>query len=163
MSTHHPRTIRLAITVTTLVLLLTTAAPAFATAPQGVTRGTFDTFADGAILGYDLDGHATMVRTPHRTIVRVQVVGLTPGERYPSHVHAQSCDDNNAGGHYAFPAPVAGGAHDDGDEIWPGPLDANAAGNAHGGSVVGAVAGPDAVSVVIHAPSGQKIACADLR
>lgn len=127
-----------------------------------VTEGSFDTFADGPALGYHVDGKAHMVRTADgKTIVSVNVSGLAPGATYGSHVHAQACDDGNAGGHYRFSDPVPGGDLD-GHEIWPGPFTANPAGNAHGKATVWATAGPDAVSVVIHAPTGQKIACADL-
>lgn len=112
-------------------------------------------------LGYAIGGHVTMVRTPHSTKVSVTVSGLVPGATYGSHVHNQACDDGNAGGHYSFGFPVPGGALD-GSEIWPGPFTANSAGRANGWVMVGEVAGPEAVSVVIHAPGGAKIACADL-
>lgn len=127
-----------------------------------VTKGSFDTFAEGPTLGYEIDGKAHMVRTADgKTIVRVNVVGLTPGDTYGSHVHNQACSDGNAGGHYRLGVAVPDGDLD-GHEIWPGPFTANAAGSAHGKTTVSATAGPDAVSVVIHAPSGEKIACADL-
>jgi hypothetical protein len=103
-----------------------------------------------------------MIRTASdKTIVVVTVSGLTPGETYGSHVHKQACDNGDAGGHYSFGFAVPGGALD-GSEIWPGPFTANAAGRAVGTAVVGAVAGTEAVSVVVHAPGGAKIACADL-
>jgi hypothetical protein len=103
-----------------------------------------------------------MIRTASGdTIVVVTASGLTPGETYGSHVHKQTCDNGDAGGHYSFGHVVPGGALD-GTEIWPGPFEANAAGHALGRTVVGATAGPTAVSVVVHAPGGAKIACADL-
>jgi hypothetical protein len=72
-----------------------------------------------------------MVRTGDgKTIVSVQVAGLTPGATYGSHVHNQSCADGNAGGHYSFGHPVVGGAGSGNSEIWPGPFTANAAGHA---------------------------------
>jgi len=127
-----------------------------------VARGSFQTFADGPGLGYDVDGIASMVRTASgKTLVSVNVTGLTPGATYGSHVHNQACANGNAGGHYRFDEPVVGGALD-GFEIWPGPFTANPAGNANGKTTVFATAGADALSVVIHAPTGQKIACADL-
>lgn len=126
-----------------------------------VTSGALATFADGAGQGYDVGGNVTMVRTPHSTIVSVTVNGLVPGATYGSHVHNQSCAQGNAGGHYSFGFPVSGGALD-GSEIWPGPLTANSAGRATGWVRVGEIAGPEAVSVVIHAPGGAKIGCADL-
>lgn len=127
-----------------------------------VTRGTFNSFADGPALGYEVTGHATMVRTADgKSTVVVNVSGLAPGATYGSHVHDKACADANAGGHYRFPDPVPGGALD-GHEIWPGPFTANASGNAIGKTMVDATAGITAQSVVIHAPTGQKIACADL-
>jgi hypothetical protein len=136
------------------------AVPASARSAQ-MTTGVFATFADGAGLGYDVQGHASMIRTPHATLVSVTVGGLLPGATYGSHVHNQGCADGNAGGHYSFGFPVPGGALD-GSEIWPGPFTANSAGRATGWVMVDEVAGPEAVSVVIHAPGGAKIACADL-
>jgi hypothetical protein len=50
------------------------------------------------------------------------------------------------------------------DEIWPGPITANAGGIAMGKTTVGDTAGPTAGSVVVHATDtgGPRIACADL-
>ncbi|MGH8913789.1 MAG: hypothetical protein ACRDZM_04645 [Acidimicrobiia bacterium] len=129
-----------------------------------VTKGSFQSFAVGA--GHaeygDVGGKATMVRTASgATIVEVNATGLTPGETYGSHVHKQACANGDAGGHYSFGFPVPGGALDE-SEIWPGPFTANAAGHVVGKAVVDATAGSTAVSVVIHAPGGAKIACADL-
>lgn len=149
----------LAVAVALTVVLMASAAMA---GGAQVTKGSFDTFADGPVLGYGIDGKATMVRTADgKTMVMVNVSGLIPGASYGSHVHNQACDAGNAGGHYRFDVAVPGGDLD-GHEIWPGPLTANAASNAHGKTTVAATAGEQAVSVVIHAPTGQKIACADL-
>jgi hypothetical protein len=122
-----------------------------------VTRGEFHPF-NGSTL--DIAGNATMVRTADgRTIVTIQVTGLDAGLTYGSHVHAQSCANGLAGGHYRFdPA----GAATPPNEIWPGPFTTNAAGNGNGDTVADGIAGSTAVSVVIHAPNGTKIACADL-
>jgi len=145
------------------MLGLLMAAPLSAQGAQ-VTKGSFESFATGtghADYG-DVGGKATMIRTASgETIVVVTVRGLTPGETYGSHVHLQACDSGDAGGHYSFGFAVPGGALN-GSEIWPGPFTANAAGQAVGWTVVGAAAGPTAVAVVIHAPGGAKIACADL-
>ena len=150
----------LAVAVMLVVLM---AAPLSARGAE-VTKGSLGPFAAGtghADYG-DIEGNATMIRTASgETIVVVTARGLTPGEAYGSHVHKQACDDEDAGGHYSFGFAVPGGALD-GSEIWPGPFTANAAGNAVGWTVVGDTAGTDAVSVVIHAPGGAKIACADL-
>jgi hypothetical protein len=139
------------------------AVPALAGGAQ-VTRGHLADFADGPGLDYsDATGRVQMVRTGDgKTGASVQVAGLTPGATYGSHVHNQSCADGNAGGHYSFGHLVVGGAGPGNSEIWPGPFNANAAGHAHGRARVGETAGVTAVSVVIHAPGGEKIACADL-
>ena len=149
----------LAIAAALAVVLM---APTALAGEARVTQGSFQTFADGSSLGYEIEGKAKMVRTADgKTLVSVNVLGLGAGLTYGSHVHNKACDDANAGGHYRFDAPVPGGDLD-GYEIWPGPFTANQAGNAHGRAAVSATAGVDAVSVVIHAPTGQKIACADL-
>ncbi len=160
MSTLVKKTGILAVAAILVVLM---AAPLSAAGAQ-VTKGSFDPFAAGtgdADYG-DVEGEARMIRTASgRTIVEVRASGLVPGETYGSHVHKQACDDGDAGGHYSFGFSVRGGALD-GSEIWPGPFTANASGQAAGWTMVGATAGSTAVSVVIHAPGGAKIACADL-
>jgi hypothetical protein len=122
-----------------------------------VTSGEIRAFAtsdDPAIAG-----HATMIRAADgKTIVTVHAVGLAPDTAYGAHVHQQACADNAAGGHYKFdpagpPAPP--------NELWPA-FTTNAAGVGTGRAVVDRTAGPSAVAVVIHAPGGAKIACADL-
>jgi len=137
--------------------------------PAQVTRGSFTTFAMGGGLGYEISGKAQMVRTAAgSTIVAVNVAGLEPGNTYGSHVHNQPCAQGDAGGHYRFSSAGIAGAVDVDlggvvrSEIWPGPFNANAAGHAVGWTQVDATAGSGAVSVVIHAPGGAKIACADL-
>lgn len=145
------------------VLLVLMAAPLSARGSE-VTKGTFESFAAGSgHVAYDgIEGNARMIRTAAGdTTVVVNVKGLVAGEIYGSHVHNQACSDGDAGGHYRFGHLVPGGALD-GFEIWPGPFTANAAGHALGHASVGATAGPSAVSVVIHAPGGAKVACADL-
>lgn len=145
------------------ILVVLMAAPLSAQGAR-VTTGSLEVFAAG--IGHadygDVEGKAVMIRTASgATIVVVTVSGLKPGETYGSHVHKQTCNDNYAGGHYGFGFAVPGGALD-GSEIWPGPFTANSAGRAVGSTVVGATAGSSAVAVVIHAPGGAKIACADL-
>jgi hypothetical protein len=122
-----------------------------------VTSGdvhAFATSSDPAITG-----RATMVRTADgKTIVTIHAEGLLANTTYGSHVHLQACANGNAGGHYRFdPA----GAATPPNEIH---LDftTNAAGVGLGRAVVDATAGPTAIAVVIHAPGGAKIACADL-
>jgi hypothetical protein len=122
-----------------------------------VTRGDVNAFAAGA--GMELAGRAQMVRTADgRTIVTVHVTGLSPDTTYGAHVHQQACAIGDADGHYRFdPAGPAAPPN----EIWPG-FTTNAAGVGNGKATVHDTAGSAAVSVVIHAPGGAKIACADL-
>jgi hypothetical protein len=122
-----------------------------------VTRGTFAAFATGA--GLPITGNAIMVRTADgKTIVSVRVEGLASGTTYGSHVHQLPCGTSEADGHYrndpAGPATPP-------NEIWPG-FTTNAAGIGNGNATVAWTAGAAAVSVVVHAPGGAKIACADL-
>jgi hypothetical protein len=122
-----------------------------------VTRGQFHVFAAGA--GLQLTGHAQMVRTADgKTIVSVHVEGLTADTTYGSHVHQQACADGAADGHYRLDPT---GPATPPNEIWPGPFTTNQAGIGNGNVKVDYTAGPDAVSVVVHAGSA-KIACADL-
>ncbi len=123
-----------------------------------VTRGDIHAFASGA--GLELGGHAQMLRTADgKTIVTVHVAGLAPNTTYGAHVHQQACAVGDADGHYRFDpnGPAAPP-----NEIWPS-FTTNAAGAGSGLATVDATAGASAVSVVIHAPGGSKIACADLR
>ena len=123
-----------------------------------VTRGEFHPFAAG--VGLDLGGHAQMIRTADgKTIVSVHVEGLSANTTYGSHVHQQACADGAADGHYRFDPS---GPATPPNEIWPG-FTTNDAGIGNGNATVDRTAGPTAVSVVVHAPGGAKIACADLR
>jgi hypothetical protein len=123
-----------------------------------VTRGDLHQFNG---YGSTISGHAQMIRTADgRTIVSVHVEGLVPGLTYGSHVHAAACATGLADGHYKFdPAGAAAPPN----EIWPGPFTANEAGIGQADTIAEGTAGPTAVSVVIHAPGGAKIACADLQ
>ena len=145
---------RLAVGLVTVVLVAAFA-PALLAGGATVTRG--DIHADnGSTL--PIAGNATMIRTADgRTIVTIQVTGLEPGRTYAAHVHALACDAFS--GHYRFDPE---GASTPPNEIWPGPFIANAAGNGRGDTVAEGTAAPSAASVVIHAPGGTRIACADL-
>jgi Cu-Zn family superoxide dismutase len=122
-----------------------------------VTRGEIHAFAAG--FGQPITGRAQMVRTPEgKTIVSVHVEGLAANTTYGSHVHQLPCDTAEADGHYKNdPAGPAAPPN----EIWPG-FTTNPAGVGNGNATVDWVAGATAVSVVVHAPGGAKIACADL-
>lgn len=140
------------------------ATAAASTEPATVTRGTLAPFAAGA--GSSVGGHAQMERTASgSTMVSLHAVGLAPGGTYASHVHAAPCAVGAADGHYKLD-PL--GPATPPNEIWPGgaPFTANPAGIADERAVADYVAGPSAVSVVVHdlsLPStANKIACADL-
>lgn len=146
---------RIGVGAATVALLAALAPNALAAAE--VTRGDFSSFNG---YGGTITGRAQMVRTADgRTIVSIHVEGLVPGSTYGSHVHAAACATGLADGHYKFdPA----GAATPPNEIWPGPFTANEAGIGNADTIAEGTAGPTAVSVVIHAPGGAKIACADL-
>ena len=152
-----------AVTLLSTAALVATVVPA-AAGGAVVTQGDFSTFSAGGEAGYDIGGHATMVRNANRTKVTIHVTGLTPGESYVSHVHNQACDNGDAGGHFK---QDHAGASTPPNEIWPGngAFSANAAGVTNQRATAGYFANEDAVSVVVHwktAEGAPKIACADL-
>ena len=133
-------------------------APAAIAGGATVTRGEIAAFATG--IGQSISGHALMVRTADgRTIVSIHVEGLAPGTTYASHAHKQACADGEADGHYRF--DPAGAARPP-NEIWPGPFTTNEAGIGNANTIAAGTAGAAAVSLVVHAPGGARIACADL-
>ena len=122
-----------------------------------VTRGEFNAFATG--VGLPITGRAQMIRTPDgKTIVSIHVTGLAPNTSYPAHVHQLPCGISDADGHYRNdPAGPAAPPN----KIWPlFTTDADGVGNGY--AKVEWAAGATAQAVVVHAPSGLKIACADL-
>jgi hypothetical protein len=139
-------------------LLTIALVPSAAADAATVARSDVRAFAAGA--GMDLAGRAQMVRTADgKTIVAVHVTGLAPDTTYGAHVRQQACGVGDADGHYRFdPAGPAAPPN----EIWPG-FTTDAAGVGNGRATVDGTAGATAVSVVIHAPGGAKVACADLR
>ena len=141
-----------------VAVLAIASVPAAAADAATVTRGDFHAFAAGA--GLDISGRAQMVRTADgKTTVTVHLEGLAGDTTYASHVHKQACADGDADGHYKFdPAGPAAPPN----EIWPGPFTTTASGVGNGNTTVDSSAGPSAVSVVVHAPGGAKVACADL-
>jgi hypothetical protein len=122
-----------------------------------VTRGDVSAFATG--VGLPISGRVQMVRTAdEKTTVTVHVEGLAANTTYGSHVHQLPCGTSDADGHYKNdPAGPAAPPN----EIWPA-FTTNDAGVGNGNATVDWTAGAAAVSVVIHAPGGAKIACADL-
>jgi hypothetical protein len=150
------RTARRATAVLAAASLLVAFAPSALGAAQ-VTRGDFHAFAAGT--GMSISGRAHMVRTADgKTTVSIRVEGLAANTTYPAHVHALPCGTSDADGHYKHdPAGPATPPN----EIWPG-FTTNGAGVGNGNATVDWTAGSTAVSVVVHAPNGAKIACADL-
>jgi hypothetical protein len=155
-----------------VVVMALGAAPALA-GPAKV-RGTFQTLPDGAVMGLDIEGFATLTRTDAGTSGKVVVRGLEPSTTYAAHLHDAPCSAANpGGGHYqndpAGPAMPP-------NELWLSSTDdplagitANPGGVAHGRGSADWVARPEAQSVVIHfippggtTAGGPKIACADL-
>ena len=145
------------VAVISVVVMGIAVASAVGASGARVTRGEVHAFATGA--GLDISGDARMVRTADgKTIVIVHVEGLAPNTAYGSHVHQQACANGEADGHYKFdPAGPATPPN----EIWPA-FTTNAAGIGNGYASVDGTAGPTAMAVVVHAPGGAKIACADL-
>jgi hypothetical protein len=142
------------VAATSLSLLLT---PSVLALGAVVTRGEIHAFATGS--GLPITGRAQMIRTADgKTIVNVHVEGLAANTTYGSHVHQLPCGTSDADGHYKHdPAGPATPPN----EIWPG-FTTNASGVGNGDATVDWIAGATAVSVVVHAPGGAKIACADL-
>ena len=145
---------------TCILSLALASVPGYTSGAQ-VTNGEFGVFAAGTSLSQyqDIAGHAQMVRTADgRTIVKTNVTGLEADTTYGSHVHATACSVNEANGHYKHD-PSGPGAPP--NEIWPA-FTTNDAGVGSGKDTAGWTARPEAQSVVVHAPFGAKIACADL-
>ena len=158
MKTHRNAHARVGIIAATTIAALVISVPAAAAAEGAVvTQGDFRAFATTS--DPDITGRATMVRTSDgKTVVTVGVRGLAPSTSYGAHVHARACTDGFAGGHYKHDP---GGPAAPPNEIWPA-FTTNAAGLGNGRATADWLARPEAMSVVVHAPGGAKIACADL-
>lgn len=155
MAASHPR--RQATALVAGLVALAALAPTVLADGATVTRGDFAPYAVNTEL--QISGRAQMVRTADgKTVVSVHLEGLLANTTYAAHVHAAACAVGFADGHYKFdPAGPAAPPN----EIWPG-FTTNDAGVGNGNATVDATAGAGAVSVVVHAPGGTKIACADL-
>ena len=143
---------------TAVVVALAAFAPSVLAGGATVTRGDVHAFAAGA--GQAIDGRVEMVRTADgRTLVRLHVEGLLPNTAYGSHVHQAACGTGDADGHFGFDPS---GPATPPNEIWLS-FTTNAAGIGNSHAIALGTAGPNAVSVVVHAPiTNAKVACADL-
>jgi hypothetical protein len=157
---------------TALAVIALAASPALA-GPAKV-RGTFQTLPDGAAMGLEIEGFATLTRSDTGTSGKVVVRGLEPATTYAAHLHNAPCSAANPGGGHYMDDP-AGPAMPP-NELWFSSTDdptagirANSGGVARGRGSADWVARPEAQSVVIHfippggtTAGGPKIACADL-
>ena len=123
------------------------------------TAGHFETLPGGEALGLDISGVAQLVRSNGRTLALVNANGLLPDATLGTHVHNLPCDVNSGGGHYKIDPNVEGASAE--NEIWP-IVTTDGSGTGLGQADVGHTARPEAQSVVIHAPDGTRVACADL-
>ena len=130
-------------------------------------HGVFNETAAGATAGYDIHGSAKMTIGPDGTSAKINVSGLDPTRVYSSHLHNGTCA-SGGGGHYQ---DVLGPVVTPPNELWlttsGGILEPNAGGVAHGSGTAAwqartSSAATNARSIVVHAPGGTRIACADL-
>jgi hypothetical protein len=108
-----------------------------------------------------LHGFGTLARnlSQEQTIVTLHVEGLDPALTYMAHVHQMPCSAG-AGGHSKKDPSVTVASEQ--NEYWM-MLHANATGSVDLTQPFAGIAGPDAMSVVIHDPTDStKLACLDL-
>ena len=120
-----------------------------------VNSGSMINFTDQASFG-----SAQIARSNGSTLSILRVEDLEPNTTYQSHVHNLTCDVNSGGSHYKIDPSVATREVD--NEIWL-PITTDANGN--GSNTVrneGHIARPEAQSIVVHAPDGSRVGCADL-
>lgn len=132
-------------------------------------HGRFSETAAGAAdpLGYDIHGVARMTTSTRGTVLWILVTGLDPAKEYGSHLHNGTCADGG-GGHYQN---EEGGPTSPPNELWVTNGGTTIKPNRHGVAFANGSASwtartsgvtTTAQSVVVHEPSGTRIACADL-
>jgi len=152
-----------------IVALVSAAAITFAAGSSAAdkAKGEFMTLPDGSAAGLTIGGNAQLVRKHHGTAVKIVVRGLQPGTTYTSHLHNDTCGATPPGGAHYKNDP--GGASAPPNELWlssrhdpTAGITPNHHGVAHGRGRAEWVARSQPLSVVVHAPGGARIACADL-
>jgi FtsP/CotA-like multicopper oxidase with cupredoxin domain len=81
------------------------------------------------------------------TVVRVSLSGLSPGQEYPVHVHAYTCNTADGGGHYKLDPSIADTVPD--NEMWL-PATTDETGGAARARLFQHLARPEAQSIVVH-------------
>ena len=76
-----------------------------------VQKGTFLVLPTAPPGSEDVGGDAWLAQNDEGTTVTVRLTGLEPGIEYVSHLHAQTCEQDNGGPHFAFDP--------DGEEVPP--------------------------------------------
>lgn len=165
MNTRH-RLAGLTLAVGAVVLVTSTAGAA----DHESLHGTFTTTSTGATAGYDIHGSAKLTVVADSTTADVNIAGLDPALHYGSHLHDGTCA--SGGGNHYRNAPA--GAATPPNELWlstsdnpVGGIDSNPGGVAHASGSAPWTARltseqTNARSIVVHAPGGARIACADL-
>ncbi len=143
-----------------LLILMTFTFAKADTPPAKVSYGKVQILQAGADAGYgEAQGFATMVREDNSTNITTQFNGLQKGISYPSHVHVLPCAQG-AGGHYKIDSTITTSVES--NEIWLS-FTTDMDGNGGINTERSFVAGPEAVSIIVHDPvSKAKLLCIDL-
>jgi len=121
-----------------------------------VSKGNLIKFGNGSAFG-----SAIMGRSNGSTLSILNVNGLLPNTTYGSHVHNLPCDVKSGGSHYKIDPSIEGAVAE--NEIW---LTLKTDTRGTGSNTVvseGHTARPEAQSVVVHAPNGSRVGCANLK
>ncbi len=170
MTTSHWRRVVACTGLGLVGLLVSTASPVAAAGNQSL-HGTFRETAVGAGLGYNISGSAKLTIGASTSTAKVNVAGLDVAKIYGSHLHNGTCA---SGGGLHYRDDVSGSPFPP-NELWlsstanpKGGLVPNNGGVAHGDGSSPWAARTDSLtltnarSIVVHAPGGARIACADL-